>query len=321
MSRHRFFLSVNLLVLALIVIAVMSLAIGNKTYALTNLLGNDIVTQIRLPRLLATLFVGILLSASGLMMQSMTQNPIAELSTLGISSGSSFALAILLGLGFGTSSLISLLAGALGAGLAFVLVVVLTARSRFNPLKTLLVGMSLSMIFTSLASSISFYTKNTQTYFMWLVGSFSGVTREKVWFMALVTLIFLAVIGVFGKQIKILGFGQELATSLGVNVAGVRTLMMILVVLASSIVVSSVGVISFVGLITPHIAKRLVRNDAHFGQIFILSSLLGMCLLSLSDFLARVIFMPYEFPVGAITMLLGAPFFLYLVRTTSGGGK
>ena len=309
MPKKHFLTIFFALVFSLLFLSVIYLMLGNKNVPLTEILVNKMVLQLRFPRLISLYLTGFLLSVSGFIVQIMTRNPIAEMATLGISGGSSLALSLILTLGWSTNDGISVLVSSLGAFIALAVVMLLTARTHFQPLKVVLVGTSVGLFATSLASSLTFASHDTQAYFRWIVGSFSGITNTKVLLMAVVSLIFLILLLLFSKQIYLLNFGDELAQSFGISVNFVRLVIMFLVALASGVSVASVGVVSFVGLIAPHIAKKLVR--ANFWQNVILSVLTGMLLLVLADLIARNLFKPYEFPAGSLTMLLGAPFFLW----------
>lgn len=311
MPKKRFLTVLLSLVFSLLILSLLYLMLGNQNVPLDQLFANKMVTQLRLPRLLSLYLTGFLLAVSGFLVQLMTRNPIAEMATLGISGGSSLALSIVLTLGLSTNDGISVLISAIGAFVALCLVMLLTARTHFQPLKVVLVGTSVGLFTTSLASSLTFASHDTQAYFRWIVGSFSGITQVKVWLMALVSLIFLLLLFIFSSQIRLLVFGDELARSLGVSVNQVRLLIMTLVALASGVTVASVGVVSFVGLIAPHIAKKIARTN--FWQNIFLSVLVGMFLLVGADLIARNLFKPYEFPAGSVTMLLGAPFFLWVI--------
>lgn len=290
---------------------------GNKTYLISELWTNPIIQEIRLPRFLASIFAASLMGISGQLMQIMTQNPIAESSTLGIASGASLFLSILMALGLGTGLVSSLIFGVLGAFCSLCLVWLLTLRSAFQPIKILLVGTSLGMFCSGLASGIAYYGNSSQRFFMWTVGSFSAVSKEKTLLLGLCFFVVLGVCFLFSRQIKLLSFGEELATSLGLDVIKMRWVLVLLIALSSGVVVSTVGVLGFLGLMMPHMARRLA--GASFVKTLWLNILLSSVFLSLADLLARTLFLPYELPVGALTMLLGAPFFLYLVGQVDRG--
>ncbi|WP_251712516.1 FecCD family ABC transporter permease [Lactococcus ileimucosae] len=309
MKIRKFPHQIVFILILLIVLSVLYLMLGEQNYSLSQFWRESIVLQLRVPRLLALVFVGILLSSSGLLVQTMTGNPIAEISTLGISGGASFALALLLVFKLSTGGWLGTVVASLGALIALIIVAFLTVKSKFQPMKVVLVGTSVGLFATSLASILTFYSKNTQSYFLWIVGSFSGVTLLKLEILMAVAAIFVCLMLLFANQIKLLSLGEEMATSLGVSVNRLRLLIMIMVALASGVTVSSVGVISFVGLMAPHLAGRLVGS--HFLKKLLMTNLLGILLLLISDTLARNLFKPYEFPAGSLTLVVGAVFFIY----------
>ncbi|MBL3715950.1 iron chelate uptake ABC transporter family permease subunit [Lactococcus garvieae] len=309
MKIRKFSHQIVFILILLIVLSVLYLILGEQNYSLSQFWRESIVLQLRVPRLLALFFVGILLSSSGLLVQTMTGNPIAEISTLGISGGASFALALLLVFKLSTGGWLGTAIASLGALIALVVVAFLTVKSKFQPMKVVLVGTSVGLFATSLASILTFYSKNMQSYFLWIVGSFSGITLLKLEILMVVTAVFICLILLFANQIRLLALGEEMATSLGVSVNRLRLLIMGMVALASGVTVSSVGVISFVGLVAPHLAGRLVGS--HFLKKLLMSNLLGILLLLISDTLARNLFKPYEFPAGSLTLVVGAIFFIY----------
>lgn len=316
MKIRKYSSQVIVTLLIILFLSILYLMLGEQNYSLSQFLQESVVLQLRLPRLLALVSVGALLSSSGLLVQTMTGNPIAEISTLGISGGASFSLALLLVFNLSTGGWLGTVVASLGAFVALILVAFLTAKSKFQPMKVVLVGTSVGLFATSLASILTFYSKNMQSYFLWIVGSFSGITLLKLEVLLVVTVLFISLILLFSNQIKLLALGEEMATSLGVSVNNLRLLIMIMVALASGVTVSSVGVISFVGLMAPHLAERLVGG--HFLKRLFMSNLLGILLLLVADLLARNLFKPYEFPAGTLTLMVGAIFFIYMMRKEEG---
>ncbi|EKF51692.1 FecCD family ABC transporter permease [Lactococcus garvieae] len=312
MKIRKYSRQVTVALLLILFLSILYLMLGEQNYSLSQFWQENVVLQLRLPRLFALVFVGILLSSSCLLVQTMTGNPIAEVSTLGISGGASFALALLLVFKLSTGGWLGTAVASVGAFIALVVVAFLTVKSKFQPMKVVLVGTSVGLFATSLASILTFYSKNMQSYFLWIVGSFSGITMVKLKILAAVTLLFVCLILLLSNQIKVLAFGEEMATSLGVSVNRLRLLIMLLVALASGVTVSSVGVISFVGLMAPHLAGRVVGS--HFLKKFFMTNLIGVLLLLIADLLARNLFKPYEFPAGSLTLLVGAVFFIYVMR-------
>lgn len=316
MSKRNFSLLILGMIVLILGLAVLYLMLGDKDYPLSQIFSNAVVLHLRVPRLLALIFAGILLSTSGFLVQAMTNNPIAEMSTLGISGGASLALSLLLTLGFSTSDLTSGIFATVGAFLALLVVIILASRSRFQPMKLLLVGTSIGLFTTALASSLTFYTHNAQAYFLWIVGSFSGITSSKVGLLAGASLLALTLTLLFSRGISALSLGEEMATGLGVSVLTVRLVCMLVVAIASGVTVASVGVISFVGLIAPQLAGRF--RGLAFGQGLLLTNLFGILIVLIADFLARNLIRPYEFPAGSLTLLVGAGFFIALISSEKG---
>lgn len=174
MRISKFSCQVALALLVIVVLSFLYLMLGDQNYSFSQIWHESVVLHLRLPRLLALVFVGVLLSSSGLLVQSMTGNPIAEISTLGISGGASFALALLLVFNLSTGGWLGTVVASLGAFIALITVAVLTVKSKFQPMKVVLVGTSVGLFATSLASILTFYSKNMQSYFYGLWVPFQG---------------------------------------------------------------------------------------------------------------------------------------------------
>ncbi len=194
MKIRKYSRQVTVALLLILFLSILYLMLGEQNYSLSQFWQENVVLQLRLPRLFALVFVGILLSSSGLLVQTMTGNPIAEVSTLGISGGASFALALLLVFKLSTGGWLGTAVASVGAFIALVVVAFLTVKSKFQPMKVVLVGTSVGLFATSLASILTFYSKNMQSYFLWIVGSFSGITMVKLKILAAVTLLFVCLI-------------------------------------------------------------------------------------------------------------------------------
>jgi iron complex transport system permease protein len=295
----------------LLMLSFLYLAMGDKFISFCQIFTSPLVLSLRLPRLILILALAFLLSSSGLLIQTMTGNPIAEMTTLGMSGGSSLALSLLLVFGGFTSFAWNIVFSVLGAALCLTLVIVFTARSKFQPTKLILVGTSVGLFASSIASSLSFAHNDAASYLRWIVGSFSAATWGKAELAWLFLPVILLLILVFSKSIWLLSFGDELAQSLGVNIQRIRFLIIAIVTLATGLSVALVGVISFIGLMSAQIAQIIEKK--RFFVILLLSNLIAAIILVFADLLARNLFLPYEFPAGALTLLLGAPFFLFLV--------
>lgn len=277
-----------------------------------------ILLQLRLPRLLTACLVGASLGAAGAGYQGLFRNPLADPFVIGASSGAGLGvtIAIILGLqmtvlGLGAISL-SALAGALAAVAA---VYGVAAAGRQVPtLSLLLAGVALSSLISAVMSLLMFINdEKLVAIFGWLMGSLSG----KSWSIVSTTTV-LAAIGIMGlgtlsRALDALTFGEETAASLGLNLTGLRLMVVVVASVATAAAVAAAGVIGFVGLISPHIARSLVGPR----HVWVIpgSALVGAILLLAADDVARTVVAPAELPVGVVTALLGGPFFLFLLKT------
>lgn len=274
----------------------------------------QLVRDVRLPRALATVFVGGILGVSGAMMQGVTRNPIAEPSLLGISQGATLSIAILLSFQSVAGLMSSFIASFIGALFVGLLIIAFTLHrpANLSMSKLLLAGTALSTFFVSLASIIALLSNQSQMLGFWLVGGFRGVTWSGTILVMITGIVGLLVALLLAGQINVVSLGEDVATGLGINASAVRikTLLLVIVISASAVAVGKN--IAFVGLIIPQIASRLIGKD--YRKIIPLSFLLGSVLLVFSDIAARLLLQPFETPIGIFTSLLGVPIFIMTLR-------
>lgn len=294
------------------------LGLGKSDVALNPVLVN-VVWDVRLPRILASAGAGAGLAVAGALFQAVLRNPLADPYTLGVSAGAAFgaSLAIVLGLSFAGPVTVGLMAfiGALTA-LGTVLSLA-TSQGRSTPESLILAGVVVAAI---LAAGVGFlkYVANEQASLIvfWLMGSFVA----KGWAEAGATLASAAFgLGLalyYGRECDILGLGGRAASSLGVETARLRLLLLAGASLTAAVSVSVAGIIGFVGLVVPHLARLLVGPNTR--ALAPASALLGAALLLAADTLARAA-LPHEAPVGILTALLGGPYFCYLFRRRQTG--
>lgn len=274
------------------------------------------VLDMRLPRVLLAFFTGAALAMGGTVMQSVLQNPLASPFGLGVSSGAGLgaALVIVLGLAVGGTGTLLLPAVSLGFALGTVFLVVLVAarldRTMSN-VTIVLVGMVLSLfcnaVMNLLASSSPTTAERIQ---LWQLGSFSMREWSAVWVLAPMAALGLACFLRFSRELDVMTFGEEQARAMGVDLTRVKGLLLAAVAALTGTAVAFVGVIGFVDLIAPHIVRRWF-GAAH-RRVLPASALFGGTFLVLCDLAARTLTPPREIPIGSITALLGAPFFLYI---------
>ncbi|BDU41029.1 FecCD family ABC transporter permease [Vibrio nigripulchritudo] len=281
-----------------------------------NAIHQQIISSIRLPRTLTAFLVGAGLAVAGLLMQSITRNPLASPSILGVSAGSAFAFA------FASTGLLPWLAGVpilvvtfVGAALSGTLVFFLAGlhTARPHPLRIVLAGIALNFLFISLTRAAVIYAdENAYGVLHWLTGSVANTDWEDTNLVMPCVLIGLFVSVYLSFQLNLLKMGEEMMRSVGGSVFKVRGLACFVIVLLIAGCVSVAGPIAFIGLIAPHIAFFLVGSDVRY-QLPV-AALLGANLVLFSDIASRYISPGQESPVGIITTLFGALFFLAFVR-------
>ena len=290
-----------------------------KSFANTSIItpANEIIIMtIRLPRILMSLLVGAGLSMCGVVFQGIFKNPLADPYILGISSGASLgaAIAISLGsqamfLGFGIISLSAFLGSFI---VMFLVYFIARAGGKIVTNTLILSGVAISFMSHSFISLLIIASKeNTTRIIFWTMGSMTSANNTKLLVMLPIIFLGLIVLLAFSKDINILSAGDETAVSIGINVARVKFILLSLCSLITAISVAFTGVIGFVGLIIPH-AIRLISGPDH-KNLIPLSAISGSIFLIICDTLARTILAPTEIPIGAITALFGAPFFIYLL--------
>ena len=274
------------------------------------------VLDMRLPRVLLAFLTGAALAMGGTVMQSILQNPLASPFGLGVSSGAGMgaAIVIVLGLTAGGLGVFLLPAVSLAFALGTVFLVVLVAARldrNMSNVTVVLVGMVLSLfcsaVMNMLATGSPTYAQRIQ---LWQLGSFSMREWSAVWvlapFAALGLLLFLG----YARELDVMTFGEEQARAIGVDLIRTKRILLAAVAALTGAAVAFVGVIGFVDLIAPHIVRRWF-GAAH-RRVLPAAALFGGTFLVLCDLAARTLTPPHEIPIGSITALLGAPFFLYI---------
>lgn len=293
-----------------------------------NIMFDNIIWEIRLPRVLLGALCGAGLALCGVLMQCVTKNPIAEPYILGISSGASCgAVAIIVLGGMSSIGITSITSGAfIGSILSGILVFAIGTQMGRTTSTTRLVlsGMAISTIFSALTNLIIYSAKNSnqaKNALFWTIGSLGGAKWD-ILLIPFIALVFVIIVSfIMSKSLDILLLGDDSAVILGINVKLVKSVILILATLLTSTLVAITGAIGFIGLVVPHVCRTIAGSD--HKKLIILSALVGSIFLILSDVVARWIFPPIEIPIGIITSLVGGPFFLYLIskKNYSFGGN
>lgn len=288
----------------------------------------DVVWLIRLPRLILGVVVGIGLSICGVVMQAIVKNPLADPYILGISSGASLGatLAIMLGVGtFFGGNFVGVM-GCAGAFAVSVLVMVLShIGGRTNSVKLLLAGMALSSVCSAFSSFIVYFANDKEgmlTITYWLMGSLAGAKWESLAFLFPFVVLCALFFWSQHRTLNLMLLGDDVAITLGTDLQKARILYLLVSSAMIGFVVYAAGMIGFVGLVIPHIARMLFGTD--HKRLIPVSALLGAILLVWADVLCRKIIPGSEIPIGILISMLGAPCFVYLMAKKSygfGGNK
>ncbi|MBU3204014.1 FecCD family ABC transporter permease [Clostridium algidicarnis] len=272
-----------------------------------------IIWNIRLPRTIISVLVGISLSLSGTIIQGVMQNSLASPSIIGVSSGAGFAALTILILFPEYYNLVPL--GAfVGAFVVTMLIYGLAWKDGLVPNRLILAGVAVnSLLGAGNNALLTFFPDRVSGVINFMVGSLNGVTWANVHSILPYVIVGIVIALTLSDKLNILVLGDEVATGLGVNVEKIRFIFIILSSVLAGSAVSVVGLLGFVGLIAPHISRLIIGSDYRF--LFPTAILLGAIIVLLCDLISRVLFAPMEIPVGIIMSVLGAPFFLYLLRS------
>lgn len=298
--------------------------IGHRSdLAPADIVVDQIVWQIRLPRVLLAMVVGAALSTAGTVIQALVRNPLADPFLLGISSGASVgATSVLLFGAFSAWGLWSLTVGSVaGALVALLLVFALsTDRGQLTPLRLVLSGVALAAMFQAITSFLIFQgdPRATQTVVYWLLGSFGRATWSQLWLPSVALLVAIGYLQRQARALNALAIGPQLAISLGIEVHRLRRSLFVVTSLITGVAVAVSGIVGFVGLVVPHIVRFAVGSDHR--RTLPVGAIWGAAFLVGGDLIARTLVSPQEMPIGVVTAFIGGPVFLYLLRRGRYGG-
>ncbi|WP_286190647.1 FecCD family ABC transporter permease [Fluviispira vulneris] len=272
-----------------------------------------IINTLRLPRTALAALIGANLAVAGALMQCLTRNPLAEAKIMGVSAGASLVFVLIsffqLTISQNLMTLFIFMGAAIGGG--FVYLISITKRQSIG--KLVLAGVSISSFLYALSTGMLISLgENAGMIYAWLAGGLAGVTWEHLSQIFPWSFCALASAFIFSHFMNAYSLGDDIAKSLGLNLWKIRTILCVLIIILAGASVSVSGAIGFIGLIVPHIVRKLISDDYKIMLPF--CAIFGAFLLVLSDLIARVILKPIEIPVGVITAFLGCPFFLYLIR-------
>ncbi len=283
-----------------------------QTFSGTSGVNGQIMMNIRLPRTILTILVGMNLAVSGAILQAVMKNPLADPHIIGISSGAGIA-GIFIMIVLPQFSFLITPAAFVGAMLAAVCIYILAWKNGIKPLRIILAGVAVSsFIGAGISALLILYSDRVNGALMWMVGGFAARSWAHVGLILPYSIAGIVLGLLFTRHLNVLQLGDEVAKGLGMNVEFTRIMLTAVAALLAASAVSVAGLLGFVGLIVPHTARLIIGSDYKF--LLPASILLGGAVVTLSDTVARCAFAPLELPVGIFMAALGAPFFLFLLR-------
>ncbi|RXJ02752.1 iron ABC transporter permease [Anaerobacillus alkaliphilus] len=314
----------SVLFVSLLITLILSIGIGSTLVPLSEIIQtlfgqgskqyDFIILSLRLPRVLVAILIGAALGVSGAILQGVIRNPLASPDIIGITNGAAFAAtAFIVYLGGSVSIKLLPLAAIIGAITVSVLIYLLAWKKGVSPFRLVLIGIGMA---TAMGSLTTFMIVVTNAYtaaeaYVWLTGSIYAASMQKFYVLLPFVLVFVILALVLSRNVSVQELGDDVATSLGSRVQLQRFLLVFISVILAGAAVAIGGAIGFVGLIAPHISRKMV--GASFGSLIPTAALVGALLVALADLIGRTAFQPYDVPAGIFTAAIGAPFFIYLI--------
>lgn len=276
----------------------------------------DELLQWRWPRIASALIAGVMLAVAGCIIQRLTGNPMASPEVLGISSGAAFGVVLMLFIVPGNAFGWLLPAGSVGAAVTLIVILIAAGRGGFSPQRMLLAGMALSTAFTMLLMMLQASGDPRMAQILtWISGSTYNATGKQVAQSAVAMVVLVMLVPLCRRWLTILPLGGETARSIGMALTPARVGLLLLAACLTAAATLTIGPLSFVGLMAPHIARMMGfrRTMPHI----VISALIGGLLLVFADWCGRMLMFPYQIPAGLLSTFIGAPYFIYLLRKQS----
>lgn len=307
------------LIVVLFLLSLVGLLIGSVAIPLQYLFKSEIFWQIRVPRVILSICVGMALGISGVVLQGVLRNPLADPYILGVSSGASIGAALAIGLGikaliFG-GNFVTPIAFLFSLGAVFLVYRISFIRNKTSPETLILAGVSVSSFASAILAIIIIVSGHLQSIYFWLLGSLSMASYADIFNLLPYILVGGIISYFYSKELNALLLGEEMAYTLGVDVEKTRFIMIIVATLMTSAAVSVSGLIGFIGIIVPHFVRMLISSN--YRVLVPASALCGAILVLAADILGRTVLSPVEIPIGVVMALIGGPFFLYVLRKRS----
>jgi iron complex transport system permease protein len=337
-GKRRKILALTIIVIAIVAASIISVCLGASTLSYTQVINvvaaklfpflnidaggpfvQLIVMDARLPRVLLALVAGAGLAISGATMQGVLRNPLVSSYILGVSAAAGFgaSIAIVFGVGVLTAGGYLIIVNAFLFSMLATLIVYGISRKRSMTSETvILAGVAVSYLFSALLSLVQYIAPDheaVRAVVFWLMGGLDSASWSNIPIIFSVVIVTSILMMQQAWNINVLSVGEDVAISLGVDAKRALSVSLVLSALTTSAIIAFTGVIGFVCLIAPHIARMLIGNDHRF--LIPCSALVGACLLVCADTVGRLMLAPTEVPVGIVTSLIGVPFFIYMLLT------
>lgn len=329
MKNKRFLLSMAVSIFVLLLVVLLSLLLGDLRLSFGDLadalfgkregISFNILMYSRLPRTLASLLAGAALALSGAVLQNVLANKLASPSIIGVNAGAGLGVTLSCALGVFSGWAVS--AFAFGGSLLAVLIISLfAAKTSASKTTVILGGVALNSILNALSESLSVLDPDVAMLSAeFRVGGFSSVSYQRLFPAMIMILLAALLLFTLCNELDVISLGDESARSVGLSTKKYRILFLLLASLLAGAAVSFSGLLGFVGLIVPHFARRLVGNESRFLLPF--SAVTGAAFVSACELVSRLLFSPYELPVGILMSMIGGPVFVILLVKMKGGRR
>lgn len=279
---------------------------------------HQIIHELRLPRVLGAALIGAAFAVAGALMQGVTRNPLADAGILGVNAGATFVVALSFAffpnLPYSWLMVVSFLGAVMST--MFIFLLGSSTPGGLTPLRLTVAGSVVAALLHSLSSGIAIYFELSQDLAFWYAGGLAGIKWMHLQWLTPVILLTLLWTPLLGRSISAMSLGNDVASNLGIKTKRIQVIAIIVSVILAGVSVSAVGSIGFVGLVIPHMARKLIGVD--YRLIVPLSAVMGAILLVLADLGARMVNPPKELAISVMVALVGVPFFLYLARRERG---
>ena len=320
-ARGRF-LTLVIGAVALVILLMLGIKAGTAQITLQEIIGTfsgaeetqnyRIIYYLRMPRVICAAFAGMNLALAGCILQGILRNPLADPGIIGVTAGAGVAAMAIMLVAPELTYMVPF-AAFIGAIVATTIVFMLAWEHGVHPLRMILAGVAIAAFFGGISTALSvFYSDKIQGTVSWMAGGFNGVSWQHVMMILPYSIVGIVATFCSSRYLNALQLGDDVASSLGINVQKTRFFLLALSALLTASAVSVAGLLGFVGLIVPHIMRLLVGSD--FEHLLPVSMIFGAILVVGADIGSRTLFAPVEVPVGIFLSFLGAPFFLYLLK-------